>query len=136
MIAQKLRIAIVVVAGLLAPLWWSWAVSNLAYAFYIAAGAPKAPSAIFSHASVVIPSMAIGLIAGTGVAYLSSSRPIACWLVFWISVLSSMALIELISGDSIIALVELFHSPGNLAFLIASVVVPAYAHSRRTPGEV
>ena len=136
MLPPQFRATIIVAAGLLAPLWWSWTVNSLTYAFYIAAGAPKAPSATFAYASVVIPSIAIGFFAGTGVAHLSSNRPITCWLMFWISVLSSTALIGLMSGGSAVASFELFHSPGNLAFLIASGVACIYTYSRRPRNDV
>ncbi len=130
MLHPNWRLSTVVGIGLLAPLWWTWSISKLVYAFYIAAGSPATPSATFISASLLLPSLALGLAIGALIANLSSNEPGRLWWLFWASTLVSATLLDLTFNQSASAVIELFRSPSNCAFLIASSAQPLYKHGR------
>jgi len=103
-------------AGLLAPFWWTWAVGFLIHGFFIAAGSPSAPSAVFAWASVLIPSGALGFITGLGVSLLVS-RPVLGWLIFVTGLMVGSLLFGSISNALEFAL-----SPGTWAFVLVALI--------------
>lgn len=135
MLHPKLKTSIVIGMGLLAPLWWTWSISNLIYAFYVAAGGPTNPHPAFMHASLFLPSLLLGLAIGLLVASLSPNHPIGSWLLFWVALLASTVVLDFVFNESALAIIELFRSPSNFSFLIASILLPIYK-CFRTPTAV
>ena len=120
---QGIRIAAISVFGFLAPLWWSWAASQMTYGLYVLGASPANPSKLAAWSSVLIPSSALGFTAGAVVAVISQYRPISSWLVFSISlILGSVAFAGTVS-----TLGGLASSPGTWAFVICALLGALFA---------
>jgi hypothetical protein len=130
MLPPKLSASIIVGIGLLAPFWWTWSISKLIYAFYVSAGSPANPGPAFVHASLLLPSLALGFAAGMLVVSLATKYLIRSWLLFWIAILLSTTLLDLAFNKSATGLIELFHSSGNCSFLIATSLPFIYRYLR------
>ena len=126
-----MHVHFLVTIGLLAPFWWTWASNNLTYTFYLAAGAPPRPSAVFAHASIILPAIALGLLVGAAVSWLAPRKPLRGWVVFWLSAIVGIALYGAALHGSPAWVIELFRSTGNLSFIAASAVFPTFTILRR-----
>jgi hypothetical protein len=127
----QLKLSALSLLGFLAPLWWTWAVSQLAYAAYLAAGSPPRPTQFVLWASIYAPAFIVGLLTGAIVAFLGAPAPMKGWLVFFGSLVLSGVALALYWGEPVDYLAALFSSLGNWLFFVASVVLPAIAHVRR-----
>ena len=101
--------------GLLVPLWWTWAVSNLTYGLFVFGGSPERPSPLFAWATILVPSIVVGLIGGGIVAALVLAAPLRGWAVFAFSAVLG-TIIGLLALGSLEALPALVQSPGTWAF--------------------
>jgi hypothetical protein len=128
---SSLRVLLVVGVGLLAPLWWTWAVNNLIYALYLASGSPERPSPIYGHALLLLPSAALGLLVGAGVSVVCSSFPVKGWATLWGAIFIGSAVFSVAVAGSLVFLAELFRTSGNVVFLVATSVPPTYVYFRR-----
>jgi hypothetical protein len=117
------------VAGLLAPLWWTWSISQLSQLIYLASGAPS-PSMGLVWTSIYIPSFFLGLLTGAAVA--GSSAPYA--LQGWLAFMSSLVLSSFIFDQAFSAPIEhfqtLFASIGNDLFFAGSLAIPGAIYIR------
>jgi hypothetical protein len=104
-----------VIAGLLAPFWWTWLISKLIYGLFLLSGSPNAPSAPAFWTLILSPSLALGLLAGVGIGFLSA-RPIFGWLLFVVGVAVGSILF-----NSLSVLSELVASPGSWAFALGAL---------------
>ena len=122
----RVKIVLLAVFGLLAPLWWNTLVSKIIYGFYVLGGAPEHPSSLFGWSNLLLPSIALGLLAGVVVLLLSRAKPLVGWGVFFgFLVLGSVA--YAIYLGSVSPVTSVFDSFGNLSFLVASALVPLWA---------
>jgi hypothetical protein len=120
-----------VLLGLLAPLWWTWSVSQLSYGIYVASGSPSRPSLRLVWASVYAPSFVIGLVAGFATALLSKEFPLKAWVVFCGSLLVGAAVQSVLVGVALWdSLTAFFGSYENLFFWAGSLVWPIVLHAR------
>jgi len=117
------RISVIVILGLIAPLWWTWAVSHLIYGFFLLGGASEHPSTIFAWTSILLPSIFLGLAVGAAIFLLVPRFMLRGWALFWVSLMVGSFAFGLAAGN-FAAVGELFRSVGTLAFLVGSLVVP------------
>jgi len=122
--ASLLRLGIVGVLGLLAPVWWTWAVGKLIYGLYVLGGSPERPSPFFASAVILIPSFLVGLIGGGIAAALVLNTPFRGWVVFAVSAILG-TIISLFAVASLEALPELLKSTGTWSFAAGTLAVPA-----------
>ena len=129
--AAPLKLSIVAVVGLLAPLWWTWAVSQTAHAIYVASGSPERPTRTLLWSSIYAPSFVLGFLAGIVAAILSSDSPLKGWAAFFVSLVVSSLVIGFYLGEPMQYLGSLFRSFGNALFFAGSLLWPAIAHARK-----
>ena len=127
------RISAIVILGLIAPLWWTWAVSYLIYGFFLLGGASEHPSTIFAWTSILLPSISLGLAVGAIIFLLGPRFLLKGWALFWVALLvGSFAFGQAVGNPAAVA--ELFTSVGTLAFMVGSLVVPLFMRVRRQRG--
>jgi hypothetical protein len=127
----RLKLGVVGIVGLLAPLWWTWAVSQLTYLIYVASGSPKRPTQSLLWASVYAPAFILGLVTGVVVALLSVAAPLKGWLVFFASLVLGAIVLGTFFGALAEYMTALFSSPGNWFFFAGSILWPGVAHVRK-----
>jgi hypothetical protein len=128
---RRLKLGVVALVGFLAPLWWTWAVNQAAYAIHVAFGDPERPTKAMLWGSVYTPSFLLGLIGGVVAAVLSPSSPMKGWVAFFASLVVSGVLIGAYLGEPIEYLGALFGSIGNGLFFVGSLLWPVIAHVRK-----
>jgi hypothetical protein len=122
---------LLILLGLLAPLWWTWAASQLAFRIYVAVGSPSHPSPALLWGSVYAPALVLGFVAGLVTTLLAPALPLKGWLIFCGSLLLGAAVVGLLTGATAWAsLASLFASYGNLLFWGGSIVWPLLSHVR------
>jgi hypothetical protein len=120
-----------VAIGLLAPVWWTWAASQLTYRIYLASGSPSRPSQGLLWWSIFAPALALGLLAGIVTTLLSRASPLKGWVIFGGSLLLGAAAAALLAGATPWAyLMSFFSTYGNLAFWVGSLIWPVAAYVR------
>lgn len=124
MLHTYIRIITIAVTGLLAPLWWTWAVSNLIYGFFLLGGSPEHPSNIFAWSSILLPSFLLGLVTGAILLLLCPTFLLRGWVLFWPALLVTTIIFGLVNEIPSVGVSQLFGSSGNIAFLLASLLVP------------
>jgi len=129
--AARLKLTVAALIGFLAPLWWTLAVNQAAYAIYIAVGSPEPPTKALLWGSVYAPSFVLGFIAGVVAAVLSPSSPLKGWFAFFFALLASSLVLGFYFGEPIEYLGSLYGSVGNGLFFAGSILWPAIAHVRR-----
>lgn len=130
-----LRMFAIFLLGLSAPFWWTFATANMIFGIYHFAGSDGRPTALFAWASILIPNILLGLAAGYALARLSDTSVLKGWGLFGIALVGGVLVSVLIEGESIASLSQLFSSPGNAAFLLATTIFPvgkALHRKRRT----
>ena len=127
----RLKLGVIAVVGLLAPLWWTWAVSQLTYAIYLASGSPKRPTQFLLWASIYAPAFILGLVTGAIVGILSAAAPLKGWLVFFGSLVLGAIALGAFFGAPAEYLAALFSSPGNWFFFVGSMLWPGVAYVRK-----
>lgn len=118
------RIVTIAIIGLSAPLWWTWAISNLIYGFFLLGGSPEHPSEIFAWSSILLPSSLLGLATGAVLFPLCPDFMFRGWALFWAALLLSTVIFGLATDMFPSGISQLFSSPGNIAFLLSSLIVP------------
>jgi hypothetical protein len=112
--SPRAKLRVVVLLGLLAPVWWTWSVSQLTYGIRLYA-----------------LSFVIGLAAGFATALLSKEAPLKGWVIFCGSLLVGAAVQSVLTGVALwVCLAAFFGSYGNLFFWAGSLVWPIYLHAR------
>jgi hypothetical protein len=130
-ISPRAKLRLVVLLGLLAPLWWTWSLSRLTYGIYVASGSPSRPTLRLVWASVYAPSFVIGLAAGFATALLSKESPLRGWVIFCGALLVGAAVQSVLVGVALWdCLAAFFGSYGNLFFWAGSLVWPIVLHMR------
>ena len=119
-----LRIALIIVLGGLAPIWWTWVVSKLILAFFILGGSPEHPSSFFAWASILIPSLILGLTVGLLLSILARGFILKGWLLFWFALFLGTLTYSFAFGIGSGALGQLFNNSGNLIFLVGTLLLP------------
>jgi len=125
------KLGAVSAVGLAAPLWWTWAVSQLSYAVYLASGSPERPSRAFFLASLYGSSFVIGLVAGVVITVLSAPIPMKGWLLFVGSVLVGSLAAGAFFGDPLGPVGSLVASPGTWCFFVGAALAPLIAYVRK-----
>lgn len=128
------RIASIAIIGALAPLWWTWAVSNLIYGFFVLGGSPEHPSTTFARASILLPSLLLGLCVGFVLSLLARGFLLQGWLLFLVALLVGALAFGWVSGVGYTVLWQLFSSAGNLTFLLSTLLIPLVAFMRARRG--
>jgi hypothetical protein len=129
--SSRTKIVLLIALGLLAPLWWTWTASQLAFRIYIASGSPSRPGQGILWASLYVPAAVIGLMAGFIAAFLAAASPLKGWLIFAGSVLLGATVVGVFAGAAPWAYVaSLFSSFGNALFWVGSIAWPLVAHVR------
>jgi len=126
-----LKLGVLGVVGLLAPLWWTWAVSQLTYAVYAATGSPKQASRSLLWTSIYAPAFILGLLTGAVVALLGAPNPLKGWFTFFGSLVLGSIVLAIYFGEPAEYFAALFGSPGNWFFFVGSVLWPGAAYVRR-----
>ena len=127
----RLKLGVLAIVGLLAPLWWTWAVSQLTYAVYVASGSPKRPTQSLVWTSIYAPAFILGLLTGVMVAILGAPAPLKGWLTFFGSLVLGAILLGTYFGAPAEYLAALFSSPGSWFFFAGSVLWPGVAYVRK-----
>jgi hypothetical protein len=122
----RIKIIALAIFGLAAPFWWTMLLSKLIYGLYLFGGAPERPSPLFAWSNLLLPSIGLGLLTGVVVLFLSRSRPLVGWAVFFAFLVLGLVAYAIYLG-SVKPLVSAFGSFSNLSFLVASVLVPLWA---------
>src|SRR5882762_9706350 len=97
--AARLELTVAALIGFLAPLWWTLAVNQAAYAIYIAVGSPEPPTKALLWGSVYAPSFVLGFIAGVVAAVLSPSSPLKGRFAFFFALLASSLVLGFYFGE-------------------------------------
>ena len=119
-----IRIITIAVIGLLAPLWWTWAVSNLIYGFFLLGGSPEHPSNTFAWLSILLPSVLLGLATGAILLPLCPTFLLRGWVLFWAALLLTTIIFGLVNDTTTAGISQLFGGSSNIAFLLSSLIVP------------
>lgn len=130
----QLRIVAAALLGLLAPLWWTWAVSNLIYGFFLVGGSPEHPSKVFAWSSILLPSALLGFGMGAVLSHICTSFWLRGWVLFWAALLLTTIIIGLANHIPTAGVSQLFSSVGNVTFLASSLVVPLFLSLRGRRG--
>jgi hypothetical protein len=125
-----LKLSIVAAGGLMAPLWWTWAVSQLTYLLHLATG-PERPSKAMFYAMVFGSSFAIGIAAGVLIAFLTRPNSMKGWIVFFAAMVLSSLSLGLFFGAPVEALGALFGFGGSWFFFGGSILGPAITEVRK-----
>jgi hypothetical protein len=115
-ISPRSKLRLIVLLGLLAPVWWTWLVGRMTYGVYL-------------------PSFVLGLVTGIAVALLSKESPLRGWVIFCASVVVGAAFQSVLTNAGLWdCLAALFGSHGNLLFWAGSLIWPfaCYARARRS----
>jgi len=129
--SAPIKLGAVAVFGLLAPLWWTWAASQLTYAVYLASGSPQRPTQSLLWASIYAPAFILGLFTGAIVAILGTPTPLKGWLAFFGSLVFGSIALGIYFGAPAENLAATFSSPGNWLFFAGSLLWPVVAYVRR-----
>jgi uncharacterized membrane protein YeaQ/YmgE (transglycosylase-associated protein family) len=130
--SPRAKLRLVVLLGLLAPIWWTWSVGQLTFAIYTASGSPLRPTLSLLWASVYAPSFVLGFVAGFAAAQLSQESPMKGWVIFCVSLLVGAAFQSVLTGAALWdCLAAFFGSYGNVFFWVGSLLWPAAASWRR-----
>ena len=132
--SAPIKLGVIAVAGLLAPLWWTWAATQLTYAVYLASGSPQRPTQSLLWASIYAPAFILGLLAGAIVAILSAPAPLRGWLAFFGSLVLGTIALGIYFGAPVEHFAATFSSPGNWFFLVGTLLWPGVAYARRRAG--
>ncbi len=117
--------------GLLAPLWWTWAVSQVAYAAYVASGGLEKPILPVQWSTVYGPSLFLGIVVGAAVTALSAPSSVKGWVLFIGSVALATVAIGVVFHAPVEQLRATFVGSGNWLFFAGSALVPGIFHVRR-----
>lgn len=129
--SPRSKLRLIVMMGLLAPIWWTWSAGRLTYAIFVASGSPSRPSLGLLWASVYIPAIVMGFVAGLVAALLSKDAPLKGWVIFCISLLVGAAIQSVLIGVALSdSLASYFGSYGNWLFWAASLLWPVWATLR------
>ena len=119
--------------GLTVPFWWTPAVSVLSLSIVLLLGSPERASQLTAVAVTVVPSVIVGLLAGSLVVLLARRTPLKAWCVFFasgvIGVLASLALVGAVD-----VLPDLLQSAGTWAFVAGTAAFPVVAQMVRKRG--
>ena len=115
---------VILIFGFSAPLWWTWSISNLTYAIYVASGSPAKPTTWLLWYSIYAPSFLLGIVAGFAVFLLCKPQLIKGWLLF----ICTLAITTIVNGIILEAPIEqlrlTFATIGNLFFFAGTIIVP------------
>src|SRR6266436_1779168 len=129
--SARLKLSIVALVGFLAPLWWTLAVNQAAYAIYVAIGSPEPATRALLWGSVYVPSFLLGFVAGVVATVLSSGSPLKGWVVFFFALGISSFALGLYFGRPMEYLASFYGSVGNALFFGGSLLWPGIAHARK-----
>jgi hypothetical protein len=132
--ASRIRLGVVGILGLLAPLWWGWTVSQITYALYIASGSPERPTHGLMWGTIYAPQFAFGFLAGLIVTAIAADSPIRGWITFIGSVFIGSLAIAVVFGSPAKYLESLFSTFGHWFFFGGSAIWPLVARNRRRAG--
>lgn len=117
-----LRNLAIFLLGLSAPLWWTFTVSYMINGVFQLASSTERPTTFFMWLSILVPSVMLGLVTGYVIARLSADSFLKGWGLFFATLLLSSS----IAGGSIVSTLQLFRSPGDIAFLLATAAFPLF----------
>jgi hypothetical protein len=126
-----LKLSAAALLGLLAPLWWTLAVNQAAYAIYVMIGSPEKPTKSLLWGSVYAPSFILGVAAGVVATLLSARSPLKGWAAFFLSLMVSSLALGIYFDEPVEYLRTFYKSVGNSLFFAGSLLWPAIAHARR-----
>jgi hypothetical protein len=130
--SARLKLGIVAVLGLLAPVWWTWGVSQLAHGVYLASGSPERPTRLLMWTSVYVPSLVLGLAAGFVASSLSRASAMKGWLIFIGSLAIGTVALAVLLGAGPLEYLESIYAPvGNWFFFGGSLLWPVIAQVRK-----
>jgi hypothetical protein len=120
---RHVQLLIVALLGLLAPIWWTWSVSQLHYQLYLLSGSPDRPSQLFAWSAILAIPFALGLMVGAIIYVSMRQSPIRSWSVFWTFLLVGSVIFSLFF-DAPKAIARLFISPGTWSFAFGTAAIP------------
>ena len=127
----SLKFGAIALLGVLAPFWWTWAVSQLTYTVYAASGSPERATTTLVWTSIYAPSFVLGVIAGAIVVILSAPATWAGWLTFLGSLVLATLVLGVISGAPLEYLEAVYRTSGNWFFFGGLVLATAFAYVRK-----
>ena len=131
---HRIRLAVLAAAGFTAPVWWSWAASQLTYAIFHLSGAPDHPTRSLVWTSIYAPAIALGIATGVVVVVVLSEAPLRGWVFFICGLLVSSVLMGVANETLLGYLATMVSSVGNLLFLAGTALAPAIAQGRNHVG--
>jgi hypothetical protein len=130
-LSPRSKLRLIVLLGLLAPVWWTWIAGRLTYGIYAANGSPSRPSLGLLLSSVYAPALVLGVLTGIAVTLLSKESPLKGWIIFCASLVVGAAFESVLTNAGLWdCLIALFGSYENLVFWIGSLIWPISAHVR------
>jgi hypothetical protein len=134
MIATVLKFGGVFALGLLAPVWWTWAISKLTYAVYTWSGSPDRSTQSLLWTSIYVPSLVLGLVVGAIVVFALTEATLKGWLIFFGALLLCTLILGFVSGKPLEYMAGTFGSVGNWFFFVGSAVLPVVACAKKRAG--
>jgi len=124
MISRPARLSAIIVLGLLAPFWWGLSAPRLTIEL----------SRFGGSVAVFVPNILLGLVAGFILTRLASTFPLKGWVLFWAALVGAIVAPELFFTDGAVSISQIFFSPGNVAFMLATLAFPLYFFLRGRRG--
>ena len=122
------------IIGLLAPVWWTFVVSNLSYLAYVWSGSPERATRTLFWTSIYLPGFLLGLATGVVVSIVVRPGPVKGWLAFFGSLMIGAAIVATLVGTPIEYISNMFKSVGNWCFFIGSLLIPVLFEAQRRAG--
>ena len=132
--SSRLRLGGVLALGLLAPIWWTFAVSKFTYVVYVWNGSPERATSTLLWTSIYVPSFALGLVAGAIVALALAEAPLKGWLAFFGSLMLGTLVLGAVLGAPSEYISSMFESVGNWFFFIGSAILPVAVWGKKRAG--
>lgn len=134
MLSQPARLSAIVALGLLAPFWWGLPAPLLTIELSELFANSAQPAAFLLWVAILAPNILLGLVAGFILARLANTFLFKGWALFWVTLVGAVLVPGIVfSGDSA-SIPEIFFSPGDIAFLLATLELPLHTALRRRRG--
>jgi hypothetical protein len=114
---------IVALLGLLAPLWWTWSISQLHYQIFLLFGSPDRPSQVYAWSAILAIPLVLGFAVGAIIYLLMRQSSMHGWSIFWTSLVIGSAIFGLVFGIPY-TIFGLLTSPGTWSFAAGSAASP------------
>ena len=134
MLSQPARLSAIVALGLLAPFWWGLSAPLLTIELSGLFANSAQPAAFLLWVAILAPNILLGLVAGFILARLANTFPLQGWALFWVALVGVVLVPGVFFPVDSASISQIFFSPGNAAFLFATLGLPVHIALRRPRG--